>query len=290
MAERSNVLIAIMNDPRDLTIAQNEHWYRIPVTSAHRFLKDRWPPEWLAFYQTQIFGDEAYSVNYCARVLDVHQVVRRDLFPDQTQDKKADNQYYKLVLSDLERLPRPIPNHRWRRIVFIPTTRFKLAHATEINDLYDASPLEEQMWTELKLRGILAERQEYLQINQTLYELDFSVYCVDGKLNIETDGDHWHSDPKRIPKDNLRDNDLETAGWSLLRFNSRQIREEMQAYCLPTIAQNIQRLGGIGKPANEPVSTNVTIPADWQQLSLAGLNADPISPRRRKKKTRRTLG
>jgi hypothetical protein len=45
--------------------------------------------------------------------------------------------------------------------------------------------------------------------------------------------------------DNLRDNDLETAGWKLLRFNTRQIHEQMAEYCLPTIVENVNKLGGI---------------------------------------------
>lgn len=284
MAERGEVLIAIINDLVDLGLAQNGHWYRIPVASVQRFLKDRWPPEWLGFYQTQVFGDEAYSVNYYARVIDIKKVLRRELFPEQPQDKKADHSYYKLMLSPLEHLPKPIPSQRLRRIVFIPTTRFKLAHATEINDLYDASPLEERLWTELKLHGISAERQEFVQVKQTLHELDFVVYCANGKLNIETDGDHWHSDPKRIPEDNRRDNDFETEGWKLLRFNTHQINEQMQTYCLPTIAENIEKLHGLAKPFSESVPTDTNIPADWQQLTLAGLDAVRRSPKRKKKK------
>ncbi|MEK7730166.1 MAG: hypothetical protein AAB354_17290 [candidate division KSB1 bacterium] len=46
---RGEVLIALMNQPRDLVIAQEQHWYRIPVDKAPK----RWPPKWLAFYQTK---------------------------------------------------------------------------------------------------------------------------------------------------------------------------------------------------------------------------------------------
>jgi hypothetical protein len=42
---RGEVLVAIMNDPADFAIAQEQHWYRIPVYSVKRFLKERWPPE-----------------------------------------------------------------------------------------------------------------------------------------------------------------------------------------------------------------------------------------------------
>ena len=34
-------------------------------------------------------------------------------------------------------------------------------------------------------------------------------------------------------------------GWSVIRFDSYQIREKMEAYCLPTIMTNVNKLGGI---------------------------------------------
>ena len=58
---RGEVLVAIMNNKSDFAIAREEGWYRIPVVSADRFLRSRWPPKWLAFYQTKVFEDEAYA-------------------------------------------------------------------------------------------------------------------------------------------------------------------------------------------------------------------------------------
>ena len=36
-----------------------------------------------------------------------------------------------------------------------------------------------------------------------------------------------------------------TDGWTVLRFNSKQIAEEMETYCLPAIVENINKLGGV---------------------------------------------
>jgi hypothetical protein len=66
MSNRGEVLIAIINNKRDFAYARDENWYRIPVTSAKKWLQNRWPPEWIAFYQTKVFGDEAYSIRYYA--------------------------------------------------------------------------------------------------------------------------------------------------------------------------------------------------------------------------------
>ncbi|MGB0389756.1 MAG: hypothetical protein ACPGWR_33465 [Ardenticatenaceae bacterium] len=38
MSIRGEVLVAIMNEPRDLAIAREQHWYRIPVRSVKRLL------------------------------------------------------------------------------------------------------------------------------------------------------------------------------------------------------------------------------------------------------------
>jgi hypothetical protein len=48
---RGEVLVTIMNNPLDMMIARDQHWYRIPVQSVDNMLRDHWPPQWLAFYQ-----------------------------------------------------------------------------------------------------------------------------------------------------------------------------------------------------------------------------------------------
>lgn len=269
MVTRGKVLVAILNNLLDFAVARDQHWYRIPVSSVHKWLKGRWPPQWLAFYQTKVFGSEAFAVNYYARVLDVRRVYRWQLFPDQPHDEKGRRRYYQLILEPLQRLSRPILSRRWRRIIFIPTTWNKFSHADEINDLYDESPLEDRLWAELKRLQISAERQEFVPVKDRSYALDFAIYCASGKIDVETDGDTWHADPERIPLDNLRDNDLETTGWRVLRFNTTHIREKMAEYCLPTIVENINRLDGVDeKERLVPRRINPDSPDGMHQLGL----------------------
>lgn len=142
MSRCGEVLVAIMNNKRDMEIAREQHWYRIPVDSVERFLRNRWPPEWLAFYQTKVFGSEAYAVHYYACVLQICKVGRYELFPDEPQSDKSQKIYYKLELSPLQELPQPIVSHRKRRITFISTTLVKLTTAITIHDLYDNNVLE----------------------------------------------------------------------------------------------------------------------------------------------------
>lgn len=140
MKQPGEVLVAIMNCKRDMEIVREQNWYRIPVESVEKWLKKCWPPEWLAFYQTKVFGSEAHAIHYYARVLNIREVDRFQLFPEEFKPEECKNEqsqkrYYKLELSALEELAEPIAGDRQQRILFIPTTLVKLTTAIGINDL-----------------------------------------------------------------------------------------------------------------------------------------------------------
>jgi len=260
-------LVAIINHPLDLEIARKQHWYRIPVKSVEKRLKDRWPPKRIAFYQTKIFGPEKYAINYFAEVLKIETAYRRELFPDEPLNEKSNRQYYKLIIDDLQPLGNPIFSRRWRMIVFIPTTWDKFQKAAEINDLWDESPLEDRIWAGLKTLRIYAERQEEVMAEK-IYFLDFAVYCAKGKIDVETDGDSWHANRKQAKKDNYRDNNLATAGWKILRFNTPQIQENLDDYCIPKIVENINSLGGLDEGKVIPRKINLDSTGQPKQLTL----------------------
>jgi very-short-patch-repair endonuclease len=257
-----------MNNCSDFAIAREQQWYRIPVRSVQKFLKRRWPPERLAFYQTKVFGSERYSIRYYAQVLDIRRVFRWQLFPDEPPNEKTNKQYYQLMLSPLQRLPQPILSLRLRRVVFIPTTWTKFLSAEEINDLYDESPLEDRLWAELKRRRIEAQRQYFVQVGKRHYALDFAIFCNDGKLDVETDGDAWHLGRESASEDNERDNDLTSKGWDILRFRGQRIREEMVEYCIPKIMETVNRLDGLTANGLIPRPFDPERPEGLQQLTL----------------------
>jgi very-short-patch-repair endonuclease len=143
------------------------------------------------------------------------------------------------LIEPLKQLPKPIYSRRWHRFVFIPTTGEKFIHAVEINDLYAGSPLEDRLWAELKSLEIPAERQELIKANNRYYFLDFAVYCAKGKLDIETDDDKWHHSPQIAPKDNLRNNDLVTSGWQILRFTFYHLQDGPESPCLLLKKSNV---------------------------------------------------
>jgi hypothetical protein len=135
MPLNDRVLIAIMNNLRDMEIAHQHHWYRIPADQAAKLFEIEQPPQWLAFYQTKVFGAEAFAIYRYAQVKQVTQVPRSSLFPDELAHADRHKLYYKLELSDLQRLPRPIPSLRLRRITFISTTLGRLQTAADVSEL-----------------------------------------------------------------------------------------------------------------------------------------------------------
>lgn len=265
---RGEVLVALMNNLLDFNVAQEQHWYRIPVSSVNKRLKERWPPRWLALYQTKVFGPEAWAINFYAPVRRIKTLRRRDLLPEDSGHPRADDTYYKIETGPWERLPQPIVSARWRRLVFIPTTWDKFIGAVEINDLYDDSPLEDRLWAGFKRYEIAAERQFLVQVRASVYSLDFAIFCDRGKLNVETDGDTWHAVPARIPLDNRRDNDLTGDGWSVLRFNGRQIGEEGGDHCIREVMRTANRLGGLITDGLTPLKFDPAHPGRPRQLAL----------------------
>lgn len=239
------VLVAIVQRQLDMSYAREQHWYRIPVESVQKLLGKRWPPKWIAFYQTKAFGSEAFSIRYYAHVHGTSIVSRHELFPDEPMSAKSERKYYKLSLGELVQWTYPIHSRRWRRIVFIPTTMSKFQNASEINDLYDESPLEDKLWAAMKRQQITAERQELVNIGDKNFILDFALYCAKGNLDVETDGDTFHNEPERVKADKKRDNALHIHGWQTLRFTTSELREQPESYCVDQIKEAIDSLGGL---------------------------------------------
>src|SRR5450759_3636557 len=115
MPVHDEVVIALLNKYEDFNIAHERGWYRIPIFSADKWLKDSWPPQWLAFYQTKKFGQQAYAINYYAEVTGIRKVYRWEMFPDQPRGAQSEQQYYQLFFDQLNLLKKPIVSRRRRR-------------------------------------------------------------------------------------------------------------------------------------------------------------------------------
>ncbi len=238
------VLIAIMNNQRDLEIARTQRWYRIPVKSANRLIQDLEQMQYLAFYQTMIFKRDAFAVNYYAEIERTSTAPRIELLPDEAGHENAEVLYYKLEISPLQRLSQPIPSKRLRRVTFITTTLAKFSVAQEINDLFHTSPIEDLMWEALKVAEVRAERQYEIRERDASYDLDFFVECSDGaKINIECNGDTYHSTKDARNRDRRRNTYLTTRGWLVQRFGTDEIRNDMRG-CVDQVRTLINQHGG----------------------------------------------
>ena len=141
--EEARVLVAVMNSRRDLELARQQGWYRIPLGRAPRQVGG----DYLAFYQTAAFGpQEKWAIRYYAQVRRVRIVKRVELLPDEADHPRADDRYFKVEIGPLQELPQPVPSLRLRRITFIPTTLEKLLKAQEINELWMGDGLQERLW------------------------------------------------------------------------------------------------------------------------------------------------
>lgn len=236
-----DTLVALLKTERDLAILREQGWYRIPVRSAPKILPQ---VEYLAFYQPKAFGAEKWRVRYYGRVNKIEQVRRIDLLPDQSFHPRSHELYHRIEIDKLLELPFPILSWRGRRIVFIPTTFEKLCNAQEINDLFHGSPLEDDLWLRFRQERIEVERQYYVTRGERRYYLDFALFCRNGKIDVECDGDRWHITKEKAIIDNERDNLLTKWGWHILRFSTAQLRRTLPN-CLDTIKLTINQCGGL---------------------------------------------
>ncbi|HNS33412.1 MAG TPA: DUF559 domain-containing protein [bacterium] len=225
-------------------VIQREHWYHIPVDSAP---KNALLLEYIGFYFPSVFGKTLqYKVSFYAEVERVDVVKRIKLFPDEPEHERAEKDYFKFSLKEMQELPESIPSLRWRRIVHIPTSYEKLVTAKEINDLYDTSPIEEKMYDEIKKQQIRAERQLYILVNDSFYCLDFGIFCKKGKIDVECDGERYHVLPDALTRDRKRNNDLTSFGWHVLRFSGKEIKGEIEN-CFFVLNKTIGNLGGVSR-------------------------------------------
>ncbi|HRS22713.1 MAG TPA: DUF559 domain-containing protein [Candidatus Woesebacteria bacterium] len=223
---------------------QQERWYHIPVKSAPQNTS---LVEYIAFYFPKIFDKEyQYQVNYYAKVLEYEIKKRIELFPKEPKHQRAMQDYFQFHLGLIQKLPRSIPSKRWRYISHIPTSLDKLLMAKEINDLWDTSPLEEKMYQEMKKRKIETERQLYVKVGGQIFCLDFGIFCKKGNIDLECDGERYHTLPEALARDRKRNNQLTSFGWRVLRFSGKEISQDI-GNCLRVVERTIGTLGGLGK-------------------------------------------
>ena len=166
------ILVVVMNNPRDMEIARLLGWYRIPLRSAPRVIS----VDYLAFYQTAAFGEEKWCIQYIAPVLGHELSTRLELLKDEADHPRAAQEYYKIQLGAIRRLPKPILAESWRRITFLYTTGDYLLHAKTINDLIVHTEDRQVLWQALRERA--SQSQEYHPIDEMKLDLDADLLAT----------------------------------------------------------------------------------------------------------------
>lgn len=152
--ETSLVLVAIIPNQRDLDIARLLGWYRIPLKNAPKVIA----VDYLALYQTGSFGArDRWQIKWLAPIVGHELTTRDQLFRDQPDHPRANEEYFKLQLGGLIELPKPIPAGNWKRVTFFYTTMRHVRDAKELGDL----PVHDQerpvLWAALRERASRSE-------------------------------------------------------------------------------------------------------------------------------------
>ncbi len=150
------ILVAVINDRRDLEIARLLGWYRIPLRSAPKVVA----MDYLAFYQTGAFGEERWQIQYVAPVRGHELTTRAELLRDEPNHPRANEEYFKIQLGPLVRLPKPVPAEKWRRITFFYTTGEYLLRAETVNDLVVQDDERRMLWQALRERASQAQNYQ----------------------------------------------------------------------------------------------------------------------------------
>lgn len=239
--ETSRLLVGWMPSAHDLKFLDQERWYRIRE-SASVIRSGHWPPKWFAAFEAAGVSGEKQQIVRFGKVLETFEASRRDLFPDSSP---ADARRYQVLkLESVERLDAPLVAMRPRRNVFIETRIEKLWRAQEFNDIFHDSPYEDDLWQALKSHQIAAERQWPVSPGDERYVLDFALFCANGPLGVEVDGRFHHAREEVSVYDSVRDRAMTTAGWNVVRFQTQEVRADVER-CVETIKRNVDRHGGL---------------------------------------------
>jgi hypothetical protein len=149
LAPTSLVLVCLLPSPRDLEIARLLGWYRIPLRSAPKVIA----VDALAFYQPASFGDSGGRIEWIAPVYGHELTTRRELLRDEPDHPRAGEEYFKVQIGTLERLPHPVLAGRWKRITFLYTTGEYLLQAARLNDLAVRAEERALLWRSLRERA-----------------------------------------------------------------------------------------------------------------------------------------
>jgi len=155
LPDESLILVAIMPDPRDLELARLLGWYRIPLRFAPKVVD----VDYLLFYQTKAFGaNHSSCIEYYAEVEGHELVMRKELFHEEIDHPRANEEYFKIQIGKLKQLPKPIKTDTWYRITFFYTTGELVNCARKMNELIVRDDERKTLWRTIKERGLRSDQ------------------------------------------------------------------------------------------------------------------------------------
>ena len=145
----SLVLVCLIPTPRDLEIARLLGWYRIPLRTAPKVVS----VDYVAFYQPSTFQERGGQIEYIAQVKGHELTTRAEILKDEVDHPKANEEYYKIQLGNLEKLAEPIKTDKWKRLTFLYSTGEHLLNAKTLNDLVVEGEERQLLWKSLRERA-----------------------------------------------------------------------------------------------------------------------------------------
>jgi hypothetical protein len=179
------ILVAVIPEPRDLEIARVLGWYRIPLRRAPKVVD----VDYLAFYQTAAYGEEdRWQISSVAAVRGVELTTRAELLRDEADHPRAREEYYKIQIGALQRLPQPILANAWRRVTFLYTTGEILRQARTINDLVVKNEDRSLLWQSLRERALSGSNPYSDELPADFEDMDALMLAMLGDFRLFKEG------------------------------------------------------------------------------------------------------
>jgi hypothetical protein len=179
------ILVAVIPEPRDLEIARVLGWYRIPLRRAPKVVD----VDYLAFYQTAAYGEEdRWQISSVAAVRGVELTTRGELLRDEADHPRAREEYYKIQIGALQRLPQPILANAWRRVTFLYTTGEILRQARTINDLVVKNEDRSLLWQSLRERALSGSNPYSDELPADFEDMDALLLAMLGDFRLFKEG------------------------------------------------------------------------------------------------------
>lgn len=166
-------LLAVLPATRDLEIARMLGWYRIPLRSAPKVIE----ADYIAFYQTGAFGaGHRWLVESAAQIRGHELTTRGQLFKDEPDHPRKNEEYFKISLGPLFSLPHPIQAGSWKRVTFLYTTGARIMTSESLNELVTHDSERDLLWHALRDRA--ANSEQYQVKPQPEFDLDPAIFAL----------------------------------------------------------------------------------------------------------------